>query len=202
MHRARLLAAAILASATLAAGAAAAQTTLRIRGDIDSLQDHVLHVTSRAGEKLVVTLAPDTAVTVIAPSALDAIKQGTYIGTAAMPQADGSVRALEVQVFPESMRGVGEGSRPFDTQPGSTMTNATVGSVTGTSGRRLTVNYQGKSTVVDVPANAPVITYEPGTMAMLTPGQHVLIFAATKAADGTITTNRVQVGKNGMVPPL
>ena len=191
-----------LALLLAATAAFAQQTTVRIRGDIDSIDGHTLHVTSRSGEHMTVTLAGDTIVTAIAPSSLEAIKPGTYIGTAAMPQPDGKLRALEVQVFPENLRGVGEGSRPFDLRPGSTMTNATVGNVVGTEGRELTVTWQGQKAIVDVPPDAPVITYEPGTMAMLTPGAHILIFGATKAADGTLSTNRVSVGKNGLVPPM
>src|SRR5579871_396007 len=100
MRRAHLIA--WTAAGFVLSGAAVAQApqTVRIRGDIDSLDGQALHVTSRAGEKMTVTLAPDTSVTAIVPSSLANIKQGTYIGTAALPQADGSQRALEVQVFP------------------------------------------------------------------------------------------------------
>ncbi|HEX3347312.1 MAG TPA: hypothetical protein VHS58_04320 [Acetobacteraceae bacterium] len=188
---------------TLVAASASAQTpTVRIRGDVDSLDGRTLHVTTRAGEKLTVALAPNTVVTVIAPSSFGAIKTGSYIGTAAIPQKDGTLRALEVQVFPESARGAGEGSRPFDLTPQSTMTNGTVGDVTGTEGHRLTVTYQGQKALVDVPDDAPVVTYEPGSIALLTPGAHILIFSAAKAADGSLSTSRVQVGKDGLVPPM
>jgi hypothetical protein len=184
------------------APAALAQTArIRIRGDIDSLDGNTLHVTSRQGEKINIVLAPNFRVTAIAPSSLENIKPNTYIGTAALPQPDGSLLALEVQVFPESARGAGEGSGPFDTAPNSTMTNGTVGNVTGTSGRTMTVKYHDKSVLVNVPPDAPVITYEPATAAMLTPGAHVIVFA-TKDADGTITATGVNVGKDGLVPPM
>jgi hypothetical protein len=185
----------------LSSAALAQATRVRVRGDVDSLDGNTLHVTSRQGEKISIVLAPNFRVTVIAPSSLENIKPNSYIGTAAMPQPDGSLRALEVQVFPESSRGAGEGSGPFDTAPNSTMTNGTVGDVTGTSGRTMTVKYHDKSVLVTVPPDAPVITFEPGTPAMLTPGAHVIVFA-TKADDGTIAAAGVNVGKDGLVPPL
>ena len=186
------------------AGAAVAQPAVptRVRAVIDGVDGSVLHLTDRAGAKMDVTLAPNTAVTVIAPSSLAEVKPGSYIGTAALPGPDGSLRALEVQVFPERMRGLGEGSRPYDLQPESSMTNGTVGDVVGTDAKSLTVKYGEKQVRVMVAPGTPVITYEPGTVAMLTKGSHVLIFAATKAADGTMSADRVNVGKDGMVPPL
>jgi hypothetical protein len=180
--------------------AAVAQSRLHIRGTIDSVDGSVLHITSREGDALAVTLAPTTSVTAIVPSSINDIRKGTYIGTAAMPQPDGTLKALEVQVFPESMRGVGEGSHPFDLQPHSTMTNGTVGSVVGTSGRELTVEYHGQQAKVDVPAGVPIITYQPGDRAMLMAGAHVNFFA-DKGVDGKLTASRISVGKNGLVPP-
>jgi Domain of unknown function (DUF5666) len=176
-------------------------TPIRIRGTIDALNGSKLDVTSRAGEKFSVDLAADSTVTLIAPSTLGDIKPGGLIGTAAMPQSDGSLKALEVQVFPESMRGTGEGQRAYDLQPQSTMTNATVFDVVGTSERTLTLKWQGKETKLTVPPDVPIITYEPGTRAMLTPGAHVIV-NGTKAADGSLVAMRVAVGKDGLTPPM
>ncbi|HWK43600.1 MAG TPA: hypothetical protein VNT30_02675 [Stellaceae bacterium] len=187
----------------LASGAAMAQapTTVRVRGMIDALSGDTLKLTTRTGDKVSIALAAGYKVTALTAISITAIKPGSYIGTAAMRQADGSLKALEVQVFPEAMRGVGEGSRPFDVAPNSSMTNGTVGDVVGTDGRVLTVKYNGKETKVVVPADVPIVTYEPGEPTMLTPGAHVFI-SVTKSADGTMSAERVTVGKDGLVPPM
>jgi hypothetical protein len=173
----------------------------RVRGTIDQADAGTLRVTVRSGDKVTVLMRPDTAITVIAPAKITDIEPGSYIGTAAMPLPDGSLQAIEIQVFPPSMRGVGEGHRPYDLQPQSTMTNGTVGAVIGTEGRTLTLSYKGGEKKVLVPADAPIITYEPGTPAMLVPGAHVIITTA-KAADGTLSADRVGVGKGGLTPPM
>ena len=118
-----------------------------------------------------------------------------------MPQPDGTQRALEIHVFPESMRGTGEGHRPFDLQPQSTMTNGTVGSVTGTIGRTLTVTYQGGEKTIVVPPDTPIVAFEPGTRAMLAAGAHIILIG-TRAEDGVITATRILVGKDGLIPPM
>jgi hypothetical protein len=176
-------------------------TPIRIRGTIDAVNGSKLDVTSRAGEKVSVSLAADATVTLIAPAQISDIKSGGFIGTAAMPQSDGSLKALEVQVFPESMRGSGEGQRDYDLQPQSTMTNATVYDVVGTTGRTLTLKWQGKETKLTVPPDAPIITYEKGDRDMLKPGAHVIV-NGTKGADGALVATRVAVGKNGLTPPM
>jgi hypothetical protein len=176
-------------------------TPFRARATIDQVTEDSLGLTTRSGEKLTVTLAPDVKVAALIKIALEEIKPNSFIGSAAMPQPDGTQKALEVHVFPESMRGTGEGHRPFDLQPQSTMTNGTVGSVTGTSGRTLKVSYQGGEQTIVVPPDAPIVTYEPGSRALLVPGAHVILFG-TRTADGTITANRVSVGKDGLVPPM
>ena len=173
----------------------------RIRGTIDAMSGQTLSITDRDGAKVSVALRTGTTVTEIAPAKLADIKPGSYIGTAAMPQPDGSLMAMEIQVFPERMRGVGEGNRPWDLRPQSTMTNGTVGSVTGTAGRVLTLKYAGGEKKVTVPEQAPIITYEPGNVAMLKPGAHVLILAS-KTPDGGWTADRVSVGRDGLVPPM
>jgi hypothetical protein len=187
----------------LLASAAQAQNVppARIRGTIDRVDKQMLHVKTRTGDTIDVTLRPNTSVTVIAPSTITDIAPGSYIGTAAMPQPDGSLKAMEIQVFPPSMRGVGEGHRPYDLQPQSTMTNGTVGDVVGTEGRTLTLRYQGGEQKVVVPANAPIITYEPGNLAMLVAGAHVII-TTDKATDGSLVATRVAVGKDGLTPPM
>jgi hypothetical protein len=191
------LAVCVLAGAVLAQ----APETVRIRASIDSINGDVLALTTRQGEKLSLTIKADARIVAIVPIALDAIKSGSYVGSAAMGQPDGTLRALEVHVFPEAMRGTGDGHRPFDLQPGSTMTNGTVGEVLGTAGRTLKVSYGGGEKTVVVPPETPVVTYEPGTRALLVKGAH-LIATATRGTDGTLTADRLSVGKNGLVPPM
>jgi hypothetical protein len=185
------------------AGIARAQAPqpMRLRATIDAVDGKNISLTTRAGEKVTVSLAPDVAVNAIVPVRLEDIKPGSFVGTAAVPQPDGTLRALEVHVFPESMRGTGEGHRPFDLQPQSTMTNGTVGTVTGSSDRTLTITYAGGEKTVSVAANTPVVTYEPGSPALLVPGAHIILFG-NQAPDGKVTATRISVGKDGLVPPM
>ncbi|MGF6233515.1 hypothetical protein QFZ27_007470 [Inquilinus ginsengisoli] len=180
---------------------AQSQPQQRIRGTIEAMDGSVLTIAARGGSTATVTLADDATVRTIAPADIRDIKPGSYIGSAAMPQPDGSLRALEVQVFPESMRGVGEGQHPFDLKPGSTMTNATAGDVEGTDGRVVTLRYQGVETKLTVPPDVPVITYEPGSRDQLTKGAHVIV-STVKGTDGSLVSHAIQVGKDGLVPPM
>ena len=158
-------------------------------------------MTTRAGDKVTLKLTDNVAVTWIEPITVKAIKPGAFIGTAAVTQPDGTLKALEIQVFPEAMRGVGEGHRPWDLGPGSTMTNGTVGDLKVAKGRTLTLTYKGGEQTVFVPANAPVITYAPASLAAVRKGDHVIVFASHNP-DDTLTATRIGVGKNGLVPPM
>jgi hypothetical protein len=186
---------------------ALAQTTLptqRIRGDLVALDGLKLQVRSRSGENLAVRLAENYAVTAVIRIDLDAIKPGAFVGAASMPQPDGTLTALEVLVFPEAMRGTGEGHYAWDLKPGSMMTNATVAdvaTVTQTHGRRVMLKYKEGEKTLLVPEDAPIVTFEPGDRAMLVPGAHILL-TATQQPDGSLTTARVVVGKNGLAPPM
>ena len=171
MHRKlRIIAAAVLSFSAVSFAQSAAP--VRIRGTIDAVDGSKLAVTARDGKKYTLTLDPQAQITEILPAQITDIKNGTFVGTAAMPQADGTLQALEVQVFPERMRGVGEGFHPFDLRPGSTMTNATAYDVVGTEGRTLTLKYKGGEKKLFVPPNVPIITYGPGDVSMLKPGAH------------------------------
>ncbi len=207
-----------------AAHAQAPQATTRIRGAIVALDGPALQVKTDSGASRTVRLAPGYRVSARSPSELGAVGVGKFVGATAMPQPDGTLVATEVHIFPESMRGVGEGHRPlaYDARgtmtnatvtsvapaggtevpaPRGTMTNATVASVTqGQSGRRLTLRYKDGEQVIVVAASCPVVMVEEGTPALLVPGAHVVITAA-RAADGTLTADRVIVGKDGLVPP-
>ena|ERR1700753_2628580 len=194
----------ILAAAglmTLGSAAFAQQAQVRVRGVVDSVGTNELMVTTRAGQKVTMKLAPDVGAVFIAPIAIDAIRPGSFIGTAAVSQPDGTLKALEIQVFPEAMRGVGEGHRPWDLGADSSMTNGTVGDLKVADGRYLTLTYKGGEQKVFVPPNAPIITYEKATMADVKKGDHVIV-TATHNADESMTATRVGVGKNGLVPPM
>jgi len=193
----------LLALQCLAAGAQTPAPTQRIRGDVVTLEGHELQVKSRSGETLTVKLADNYVVTSVVKIDIAAVKPGTFIGTAAMPQPDGTLTSLEVLLFPESMRGSGEGYYAWDLAPGSMMTNATVASVTDDprGERRMTLTYKGGENTIVVPKGTPVVTFEPGDPSMVIPGAHVLLTAA-KQPDGSLTAARVVVGKGGLVPPM
>lgn len=165
-----------------------------------------IEVAGKGGAKYTVALAPTTSVATASTIAIDAIKPDSFIGTAAEPGKDGLLVANEVHVFPESMRGTGEGHRPWDTSPTSSMTNGNVGAVkigefSGAKGRTLTVDYKGGQQKVFVPASVPIVAFAPGTMANVVKGAAVFLFAK-KLPDGTLATDRLVVGINGTVPPM
>lgn len=192
----------------LAQAPAPASPTLRLRATIEKVDATSLTVKERSGE--VITLVRPAAMDVseVYPLALADIKPGSYIGTAAMPQADGSQLALEVVVFPEAARGTGEGHRPWDLRPESTMTNATVADLAAApssvpGGQKLTLRYKDGEKTVIVPPNAPVVSFKPGKAdenMLLVPGAKVMITAQEQA--GKPAALRVIVGRNGFAPPM
>jgi hypothetical protein len=209
----------LLATIGIANGQTAPQ---RIRGDVVALNEHTLEVKTGAGQVVTVRLADNVRVSARSAADLRAITPGTFIGTTAKPQPDGTLSAVEVHIFPESMRGTGEGHRPMDTEPGSTMTNATVTSVAAAGmgaprntmtnatvadvaasgpGLRITLKYKDGEQTVVVGDTVPVVMIEPGDVSMLVPGAHVVVTAATQL-DGTLSSDRVSVGRNGLVPPI
>jgi hypothetical protein len=199
------LAAALALAAVLAAAAAFAQSAppVRLRGEIVKLDGDALSMKTRAGEAVTVKLAPNYGVTELRKAELGEITNGLYVGVTAMPQKDGTLRAIAIHIFPQAMKGTAEGHHRWDLAPDTTMTNATVdGEVTKGAGTMLKVKYKdGEKTVVVVP-ETKIVAMEPGKPEMLKPGAHILIFGATKAADGSLTTNRVVVGRDGLVPPM
>ena len=201
IRRRVLLAAPLAAAVAVRRGAAAAPNPARIRGTIQSVTGTYLRIATRDGRTVTVAVAEDATISIVAPARIEDIRPGSFIGTAAMPQPDGTQMAMEVHVFPESMRGVGEGFHPWDLAPQSTMTNGTVGTVTGSAGRQLTVKYRGGEQTVVVPPEAPIVSYQPGSAADLVPGAHVII-AAAPSTDGMLRATRIAVGKDGMTPPM
>jgi len=189
----------VTAAMLAAAGPGYAQTTpKRVRGTIRSLEGNTLTVAANDGETVKVVLAPNYAVTAIVPVTLDHVKPGAMIGIVGFGPPK-QQRAAVISIFPPGSA-VGESQFAWDTQPDSVMTNAPVTSeVASADGRRLTVTVKGEPIQVSVPANAIIQGSEPGTPAMLQPGAKVLIFAQ-KAADGTVSAARVNVGKDGWTP--
>jgi hypothetical protein len=177
-------------------------TPTRIRGTIEKLDGQILVVKSREGQELSVTLANDLKVSAVNKAQLSDIKQGDFIGTAAVPGTDGKLHAQEVLIFPEALRGAGEGHRPWDLTPDSTMTNATIAEVAeGAKGRLLKLKYKDGEKEVEVPVEAPIVTLAPGDPSLLQPGTAVFI-SAVKAADGTLSASGVTAGKDGVPPPM
>jgi hypothetical protein len=188
----------MIAPPTLAQGS----EPVRVRGTIKQIEGETLQVTTRGGSDATLQLSNDIAITGLIRASLADIKPGSYVGTAAIEQASGNAKSLEVQVFPENMRGIGEGSREYDLGPKSTMTNGTIGQVTDTgNGRQLTIRYQDTEKRVVVPPDAPIVTYVSATRGDLVPGAKVIV-NATRQPDGSLQANRVLVGKDGLEPPM
>jgi hypothetical protein len=198
----------VLVSATVMAAAGSMAWTqqppaVRIRGTIEAVDGPLLAVKSREGTDMKVRVTDNVAVFGVANIAMSAIKPGSYIGVSAMPEPDGTQKALSVHIFPEAQRGVAEGFRPWDLRPNSTMTNATVAStVAGTDGQNILVKYKEGEKKVVVPPGTPIVTFLVGDKSELKPGAKIIIFGATKKDDGTLEANRVNVGRNGITPPM
>lgn len=199
----RLLTSVVLPGCLVLGVTALAQETVpaRLRGTIAAVSDQVLTITDKAGATQTISLKPGLAVVDIVPAKLADIKPNSFVGVTAMPGPDGALDAVEVHIFPEAMRGTGEGHRPWDLGANSTMTNGTVGSVTGTAGRTIAVKYGSEDKTIVVPETAAIVSFEPGTASDLVKGAHVFVLAQ-KAPDGALTASRVNVGKDGLVPPM
>ncbi|HWZ74112.1 MAG TPA: hypothetical protein VN326_21870 [Casimicrobiaceae bacterium] len=187
----------------LAASTSWAQDSVRVRGTIERVEGQTLVVKSRDGAELKVALANNALIVGIVKASLSDIKPGSFVGVTGMPQPDGSQKAVEVHIFPEAMRGTGEGHRPWDLRPQSTMTNANVEqTVAGNDGHTLTLKYKDGEKKIIVPPDTPIVTYMPGDKSELKPGVKIFIAAATKLPDGTLQAPRVNFGKDGLTPPM
>jgi hypothetical protein len=197
-----LVAAAMVAASTLYAVAQAPPTPTRVRGTIEGVDGETLVVKSRGGEDVKLHMTGDIKVLGLTKISLADIKVGSFVGTTTVPGPDGVDNAVEVHVFPENMRGTGEGSRPYDTRPNSSMTNATVAeSVVGNDGHTLLVKYKDGEKKVLVSPETPVVTYVPGDKSDLKAGAKVIAFMK-KLPDGSFETNRISVGRDGLTPPM
>jgi hypothetical protein len=180
-----------------------AQEATRVRGTIERLDGEVYVVKTRDGNLLKVALTDKPLFVAMVKTSMADIKPGMFIGSTAMPGPDGSLRAVEVHIFPEAMRGTGEGHRPWDLEPQATMTNANVeAAVTGVAGQTLTMKYKGGEKTLVVTPETVVVTYAPGDKAEVKPGTGIFISAAEKKPDGTLLTPRITYGKDGLVPPM
>ena len=201
MLRTATLLAALAFAAPAVAQTAPTAAPAHIRGEVTSLTADTLTIATREGPTAVVKLVPTWSVVVVTPTAIDAIKPGSFIGTTEVEKADGTGTSLEVHVFPAGVK-AGEGHYAWDLRPGSMMTNGTVDmAVTSAEGRTVSVSYPGGTRKVTVPSNVPVVAFGLGDRAMIKPGVHVFIIAPANA-DGTYTTNRVTTGANGAAPPM
>jgi hypothetical protein len=173
----------------------------KVDGVIAAVNGNEVDVTAADGSKDAVNLNDRTRIVYSVPIAIDQIKPGSFIGAGAQADGAGGNNAMEITVFPESMRGVGEGFRKWDQGPKSTMTNGTVSTVVGTSNRTLTVTYKGGQQKVSVAQDTPIITFEVADKSALTPGAHVTV-RGFKAPDGKINAGFFTVGKSGSTPPV
>ncbi len=207
---ARMILGIACATALAVVSASAQQKPVRVRGTIEQVDGAVLTVKSREGDTLKVKMADDVKIVAMVKASLADIKPGSFVGSTAMPEGDGRWKAVEVHIFPEAMRGTGEGDRAFDYRPKSTMTNGTVnavsksamaGAVAKAEGTTITLNFKQGEKKIDVMPDAVIYTYAPGSKDELKSGAKIYITAATRQADGTLVTGRVNVGR-GVAPPM
>jgi hypothetical protein len=192
--------AAMLAATGVSASLAQQPQTARVRGEIEKIDGSTVVVKSAEGADVTLTLTPDAKIVAVNKATLADIKPGSYVGSAAMPQADGSQKAMEVHIFAESQRGTGEGHRPFSL-PNSTMTNGTVGDlVKATDGQTLTVKYKDGEKKIVVGPDVPIVRYEVSDRGELKPGAHIVVLNAVKKPDSTYEAARLNVGRGGLVP--
>lgn len=192
---------ALVAAVAATAALAQAPQTVRLRGVIEKVDGHTVLAKSDKGDALTLNLADKMLVVEVVKASLADIKDGAYIGSGAMPQPDGSQKAIEVHIFAESMRGTGEGFRPWDGAPNSTMTNGTVGTtVTSVDGPVITVKYKDGDKKIVVTPDVPIVRYEIGDMSAVKPGVAFTIVAAVKKPDGSFDIARINVGRDGVVP--
>jgi hypothetical protein len=197
----RILAAAAFATAIAVTAVPAQQQTQRLRGTIEKVDGNTLLVKASSGE-ITLTLGDNALVVGVVKAGLEDIKEGSYIGSGALPQPDGTQKAMEVHIFAESQRGTGDGHRTnWDGAPGGTMTNGAVGqTVSSVDGPVITVKYKDGEKKVIVGPNVPIVRYEITDRNELKPGAAISVVAATKKPDGTFTTGRINVGRGGVVP--
>lgn len=174
---------------------------VRIRGSVAGIDGDTLTIKPGTGEPVTVKIADGVRIASANQAQIADIKPDSYIGTAATPQADGSLKALEVAVFAPSMRGTGDGHYPWDLEKENTMTNGAVGALAGTSNRTITVTYNGGEKTILVPEDVPIVSLAPSNRSIVKAGARVVAITRKDAA-GTAVADRLIVGENGTVPPM
>ena len=193
----------VFTAAAICSTPALAQETVRVRGTIERIDGSTLYVKARDGTDLKINLAEKPVFTAIIPATLADLKPGTYVGSAATPGPDGSLRAVEVHIFPEAMRGTGEGHRPWDGGAQATMTNANVETaVTGVDGHMLTLKYKDGEKKLLVTPQTAIVSFAPGDRAEVKAGTKIFIAAAQKQPDGSLQATRISYGRDGLTPPM
>ena len=198
----RILAATLLAALSVQAVAQTPPPPVRLRGTVEKLENLVMTVKSRDGSTVNVKLAENYAVVGVSKARLEDMSKGKYIGTATLGQKDGALVALEVHIFPDVMRGTAEGHYPWDLKPESLMTNANIADIVAVGkDRMLTVQYKGGEKRILVPASAEIVAFGPTDRSELKKGVHIFC-VAQRQPDGSLTAPRVNVGLNGINPPM
>ncbi len=195
------MAGALVLAACATAFAQQAQT-MRVRGTIAKVDGDALTLKASDGAEHKLTLTGNATIVAVVKSSMAEVKEGVFLGSAAMPQPDGSQKALEVHIFPEQMRGTGEGHRPYAPVPNSTMTNGTAAGATvaSTDGSTILLKYKDGEKKIVVPPGVPIVRYEIGSKADLKAGAAFTVLAATKKPDGSLEAARINVGRDGTVP--
>ena len=178
--------------------------TVRIRGTIESVDGNTLGIKTREGSDVKVRMTDNVAVfAVVKTSICRRSRKAPISASPAMPEPDGTQKAIAVHIFPENQRGAAEGFRPWDARANSTMTNATVAqTVKGTDGQNITVKYKDGEKKVVVPPDTPIVTFVASDKSEIKPGAKLIIFGAAKKDDGSLEANRVNVGRDGITPPM
>jgi len=175
----------------------------RLRGTIETIDAGRLAVKTREGTDVAVKLKENAPVLAVTGASLADIKPGVYVGITALPQPDGSQRAVEVHIFPEALRGVGDGHRPWDLVPDSTMTNGNIEEqVAGVEGQTLKLKYKDGDKTITILPQTQIVAFQQATAADLKAGQKIFISAATKLPDGSYEALRIAYGKDGLTPPM
>ena len=192
----------MIAVPALAQTPAPANPPVRIRGTVDKLDGNKLTVKSRDGQSVDIVLADNVGVVYLVKKSMADIKSGDYLASTGIKGTDGKIHAIEVRIFPEALRGAGEGQYPWDLKPDSVMTNATAGTITKSGdGNVVSVTYKGTTSDYTIDPTTPIFTYEQGDKALLVPGAAVFVIA-TKKDDDSLATARLTVEKDGIKPPM
>jgi hypothetical protein len=201
MTKSKFLLAGLIVAASCAIVSAQQAQTVRLRGTIAKVDGDSMMLKTSSGEEAKLSLTANAQIIAVVKASMADVKENTFLGSAAMPQPDGTQKALEVHIFPEAMRGTGEGHRPYTT-PGSTMTNGSAAgaTVSGVDGATITVKYKDGEKKIVVPPNVPIVRYEIGSAGDLKVGAAFTVLAATKQPDGSYTAPRINVGRDGTVP--